>query len=402
MTRSRPWPDDDDQVLGIETGDGGEDVPEEAAPGDLVQDLRRRRHHARSLTSGEDDHGGRSWAAHEGVTALQVGGRGGITLPRARTRSEPDRPARGTPAPEAVHPPFRRRSQGSRGRNRTCVVPAFKVRSPLPAEQPGKVSHAQGRAPPRVPCEGDAASGPRARPSERQDEAVTEDPNVPDAADAAPAPVRRERTERVRMSGRERREQLIDVGRKLFAAKGFEVVTIEEIAAKAGVSKPVVYEHFGSKDGLYAVIVDREMNALMGMVSDSLTGSSGGARDLLEKAGRALFDYIETHNEGFRILVRDSPVSQTHRQLRLAAARRRQPGRGAARPRVRAPGLPAQARADVRQHARRHGRAHRPVVARRPQAQEGGGRRPRGEPRLERPRGPGEEAHAQGHEEGLT
>ena len=141
--------------------------------------------------------------------------------------------------------------------------------------------------------------------------AVTEDPTVPDDAEPTPAPVRRERTERVRMSGRERREQLIDVGRKLFAAKGFEAVTIEEIAAKAGVSKPVVYEHFGSKDGLYAVIVDREMNALMGMVSDSLTGSSGGARDLLEKAGRALFDYIETHNEGFRILVRDSPVSQT-------------------------------------------------------------------------------------------
>lgn len=140
---------------------------------------------------------------------------------------------------------------------------------------------------------------------------MTDDASIEEAAAETPAPARRERSERVRMSGRERREQLIDVGRKLFATKGFEVVTIEEIAAKAGVSKPVVYEHFGSKDGLYAVIVDREMNALMGMISTSLTGSSGGARDLLEKAGRALFDYIETHNEGFRILVRDSPVTQT-------------------------------------------------------------------------------------------
>src|SRR6478735_6134511 len=92
---------------------------------------------------------------------------------------------------------------------------------------------------------------------------VTMDPTVQDAAEPPPVPVRRERPERVRMSGRERREQLIDVGRKLFAAKGFEAVTIEEIASRAGVSKPVVYEHFGSKDGLYAVIVDREMNALM-------------------------------------------------------------------------------------------------------------------------------------------
>jgi len=142
---------------------------------------------------------------------------------------------------------------------------------------------------------------------------VNEDATVVGDTDVAPAPeapARRERTERVRMSGRERREQLIDVGRKLFASKGFEAVTIEEIASKAGVSKPVVYEHFGSKDGLYAVIVDREMNALLGMVSDGLVGTLGGARELLEQAGRALFDYIETHNEGFRILVRDSPVAQ--------------------------------------------------------------------------------------------
>lgn len=52
----------------------------------------------------------------------------------------------------------------------------------------------------------------------------------------------------MRMSGRERREQLISVGRTLFADKGFEAVSVEEIAATAGVSKPVVYEHFGGKE----------------------------------------------------------------------------------------------------------------------------------------------------------
>ena len=122
------------------------------------------------------------------------------------------------------------------------------------------------------------------------------------------AVARQPRTDRVRMSGRERREQLVEVGRKLFAEKGFEAVTIEEIAAKAGVSKPVVYEHFGSKDGLYAVIVDREMNVLLAMVTDSLTADN--PRALLEQAARALFDYIEERSDGFRVLVRDSPVAQ--------------------------------------------------------------------------------------------
>ena len=61
------------------------------------------------------------------------------------------------------------------------------------------------------------------------------------------------------MTGKERREQLILVGRKLFAEKGFEGTSVEEIASRGEVSKPVVYEHFGGKEGLYAVVVDREI-----------------------------------------------------------------------------------------------------------------------------------------------
>lgn len=121
------------------------------------------------------------------------------------------------------------------------------------------------------------------------------------------APARRAR--RVRMTGKERREQLLDIGRTLFADKGFEGTSVEEIAARAGVSKPVVYEHFGGKEGLYAVVVDREMRQLLDMVTSALT--AGHPRELLEQAAFALLDYIETYTDGFRILVRDSPVAQS-------------------------------------------------------------------------------------------
>ncbi|AGI88447.1 TetR family transcriptional regulator [Streptomyces albidoflavus] len=117
------------------------------------------------------------------------------------------------------------------------------------------------------------------------------------------------RTRRTRMTGAERREQLLDIGRTLFAAKGFEGTSVEEIAAKAGVSKPVVYEHFGGKEGLYAVVVDREMRQLLDMVTGALT--AGHPRELLEQAAFALLDYIEVYTDGFRILVRDSPVAQS-------------------------------------------------------------------------------------------
>ncbi|WP_406381985.1 TetR family transcriptional regulator [Streptomyces sp. NBC_01618] len=117
------------------------------------------------------------------------------------------------------------------------------------------------------------------------------------------------RSRRVRMTGKERREQLLDIGRTLFADKGFEGTSVEEIASRAGVSKPVVYEHFGGKEGLYAVVVDREMRQLLDMVTGALT--AGHPRELLEQAAFALLDYIETYTDGFRILVRDSPVAQS-------------------------------------------------------------------------------------------
>ncbi|MEU1665873.1 TetR/AcrR family transcriptional regulator [Streptomyces sparsogenes] len=117
------------------------------------------------------------------------------------------------------------------------------------------------------------------------------------------------RARRVRMTGKERREQLLDIGRTLFAQRGFEGTSVEEIAAKAGVSKPVVYEHFGGKEGLYAVVVDREMRRLLDMVTGALT--AGHPRELLEQAAFALLDYIEAYTDGFRILVRDSPVAQS-------------------------------------------------------------------------------------------
>ena len=61
---------------------------------------------------------------------------------------------------------------------------------------------------------------------------------------------------RSRMSRAQRRSQLTDVGRSLFAIRGLDGTTIEEIAVAAGVSKPVIYEHFGSKEGLYREVVE--------------------------------------------------------------------------------------------------------------------------------------------------
>ena len=56
------------------------------------------------------------------------------------------------------------------------------------------------------------------------------------------------------------------------------------------------------------MVVDRETNALLDAITDALTG--GSARQLVEQAGMALFNYIDSNPQGFRILVRYSPVAQ--------------------------------------------------------------------------------------------
>ena len=108
------------------------------------------------------------------------------------------------------------------------------------------------------------------------------------------------------MTGKERREQLLGVGRTLFAERGYDGTSVEEIASRAGVSKPVVYEHFGGKEGLYAVVVDREVQHLMDAFAAALSGES--PKVLLEQACLVLLTYVEEQGDGFRILVRESPV----------------------------------------------------------------------------------------------
>ncbi len=154
------------------------------------------------------------------------------------------------------------------------------------AWQDGRVSEQSEPAPP-TPSGRRAAAG------------AAEPPPVARTAVKAPS-------SRVRMSAAQRREQLIAIGRQLFAERGFDATSIEEVAARAKVSKPVVYEHFGGKEGLYAVVVDREVRALLDRIAAALT--AGHPRELLEQAALALLDYIEEEPHGFRVLVRESPV----------------------------------------------------------------------------------------------
>ncbi len=111
---------------------------------------------------------------------------------------------------------------------------------------------------------------------------------------------------RTRMPRAQRREQLITVARELFGAHGYDAVSIEEIASAANVSKPIVYEHFGGKEGIYHVIVDREVTALSHMLGEHMRPRIP-PRHMLEGIVLSLLDYIEERPSGFRLLSHQSP-----------------------------------------------------------------------------------------------
>jgi AcrR family transcriptional regulator len=111
---------------------------------------------------------------------------------------------------------------------------------------------------------------------------------------------------RKKMSAADRRAQLVEVGRKVFAARGFEATSVEEIAEKAGISKPILYQHFGGKEGLYAVIVDREMERVLSLISATI--SSGTPRERVERSALSFLSYVRDHPDGFAVLAHDAPV----------------------------------------------------------------------------------------------
>src|SRR5579875_1667097 len=115
-------------------------------------------------------------------------------------------------------------------------------------------------------------------------------------------PVERPRPVRRRLARADRRTQLLDVADELFSARGIQATSMEDIAEQAGVTKPVVYDHFGSKDGLLAAIITRAGNQLAETVLEAVS-SADSAEDALASGVRAYFRFIAARGRGWTTLI---------------------------------------------------------------------------------------------------
>ncbi len=117
---------------------------------------------------------------------------------------------------------------------------------------------------------------------------------------------------RRRLTAEERRAGILDAALAVFSARGYHPSAIDDIAREAGISKALIYEHFESKQGLYADLLERnaaELFERLGAAIGSVEVDSGAIR--LATGLDAFFAFVEERRDAWRILFRDTADPET-------------------------------------------------------------------------------------------
>lgn len=117
----------------------------------------------------------------------------------------------------------------------------------------------------------------------------------------------------------ERREQLLEAASEVFVDRGFHAAGMDEIADRAGVSKPVLYQHFSSKQDLFLAVLAQHVDVLVSGVRQALRTTTDN-RQRLRAAVQAFFDFIEHDSQGYRLIFQNDNVTdpQVAAQVKVA------------------------------------------------------------------------------------
>ena len=104
-----------------------------------------------------------------------------------------------------------------------------------------------------------------------------------------------------RLPADRRRQQLLDVSLTLFAERGFNATTMDDIAETAGVTKPLLYQHFASKRALYLELLDSVSHTMLEAIGKAIA-AAGGPRQQVEGGFAAYFYLVVSHADAFHLL----------------------------------------------------------------------------------------------------
>jgi AcrR family transcriptional regulator len=106
---------------------------------------------------------------------------------------------------------------------------------------------------------------------------------------------------RSRLSRGDRMEQTLGVAHELFAERGYAEVTMDEIAAAVGVTKPLLYNYFGNKERLYIACMERAGDSLTKTVGEAIAGTASPG-DALGAGVRAFFGFLDSDRAAWAVL----------------------------------------------------------------------------------------------------
>src|SRR5580692_3042859 len=104
-----------------------------------------------------------------------------------------------------------------------------------------------------------------------------------------------------RLPRHERRRQLLDAAQEVFVAQGYHAAAMDEIAERAGVSKPVLYQHFPGKLELYLALLDESVDALTATVRHALESTTDN-KQRVTATFTAFFDFVGSTGQAFRLV----------------------------------------------------------------------------------------------------
>ena len=129
------------------------------------------------------------------------------------------------------------------------------------------------------------------------------------------------RTASTRLPRQARRRQLLGAAQEVFVAQGYHAAAMDEIAERAGVSKPVLYQHFPGKLDLYLALLDDSVQALTGTIRDSLASTTDN-KQRVSATFQAFFDFVAGTGEAFRLVFESDLRNEPAVRDRLDAAMR--------------------------------------------------------------------------------
>ena len=104
-----------------------------------------------------------------------------------------------------------------------------------------------------------------------------------------------------RLTGEQRRHQLFAVALELFAQRGYRATTMDDIAEAAGVTKPLLYQHFASKRALYLELLESVSHTMLEAIGKAIA-AAGGPRQQVEGGFAAYFHLVVSHADAFHLL----------------------------------------------------------------------------------------------------